>query len=84
MSRRDIALDLRIDVKTLAKHFGRELRDGPTMIREQLVAALEKAAAEGTSSAQYLLATMTMGHRPGRSLSRQKHRAAKGHSTSTS
>ena len=69
MSRRDIALDLRIDVKTLAQHFSCELRDGPTIIREQLVAALEKAAAEGTKSARHLLAKMTMDQTPGRSLS---------------
>jgi hypothetical protein len=64
MSRRDIAIALRVDVKTLAKHFGHELGDGPTVIRERLVAALEKAAAEGTKSARYLLATMTTGQTP--------------------
>ena len=64
MSRRDIAIALRVDVKTLAKHFGRDLRDGPTVIRERLVAALEKAAAEGTKSARHLLATMTTGQTP--------------------
>ena len=81
MSRRDIALHLRVDVKTLAKHFGCELQDGPTIIRQQLLAALEKAAAEGTKSARHLLAKMTMGQMPGRSLAGQKNGvAARGHS----
>jgi hypothetical protein len=85
MSRRDIALDLRIDVKTLAQHFSCELRDGPTIIREQLVAALEKAAAEGTNSARYLLAMMNNVPDERQSVAVQKHRAAgKGHSISTS
>jgi hypothetical protein len=56
MSRRDIAIALRLDIKTVAKHFGRELEGGPLIIRQQLLAALETAAAQGTKSARRLLA----------------------------
>jgi hypothetical protein len=64
MSRRDIATALRLDVKTLAKHFGRELQEGPLIIRQQLLAALETAAAQGTKSARRLLAKAKTGTLP--------------------
>ncbi len=58
MTRRDIAICLRIDVPTLEKHFARELRDGPAIIRKELKAAVTAAAIKGKSSAMALLAKM--------------------------
>ena len=58
------ATALRLDVKTLAKHFGRELQEGPLIIRQQLLAALETAAAQGTKSARRLLAKAKTGTLP--------------------
>ena len=58
MTRRDIAICLAIDVATLEKHFARELRDGPAIIRKELRAAVTAAAILGKASAMALLAKM--------------------------
>lgn len=59
MSHKDIAAGLRIDEKTLAKHFASELLHGRTIIRQELLAAVTSEAIKGRKSAVRLLERMT-------------------------
>jgi hypothetical protein len=59
MSNRDIAVGIRVDEKTLAKHFARELLHGPAIIRQELLAMVTSQAIEGKKSAIALLERMT-------------------------
>jgi hypothetical protein len=56
---KDIAAGLRIDEKTLAKHFASELLHGRTIIRQELLAAVTSEAIKGRKSAVRLLERMT-------------------------
>jgi hypothetical protein len=59
MANQDIAAAIGIDEKTLAKHYARELLHGPTIIRQELLAAVTKAAMAGKKTAITLLERMT-------------------------
>jgi DNA-binding NarL/FixJ family response regulator len=59
MSNRDIAASLRIDEKTLTKHFARELLHGRAIIRQELLAMVTDSALKGKKSAIVLLERMT-------------------------
>jgi hypothetical protein len=70
MSNRDIAAAIRIDEKTLTKHFAHELLHGRTIVRQQLLAAVTTQAIKGKKSAIALLERMT---RDDRLLERPRH-----------
>jgi hypothetical protein len=59
MSNRDIAAALRIDEKTLTKHFAHELLHGRKFIRQELLAIVTASALKGKKSAIALLERMT-------------------------
>jgi len=59
MSNQAIAVALRIDEKTLTKHFARELLHGRTIIYQELLAMVTAQAIKGKKSAIALLERMT-------------------------
>jgi hypothetical protein len=58
MTKSDIALIVGIDEATLRLHFERELRDGPRIMRQELMACVLEEAAKGKQAAIKLLAKM--------------------------
>lgn len=59
MSNKDIAAALRVDEKTLTKHFAHELLNGPAVIQQELLGAVTEQAIKGKKSAIALLERMT-------------------------
>ena len=63
MRHSQIAVGLRIEEATLVKHFSRELKLGPMIMRQWLLAVVTGEAIKGKKSAMSLLAQMMVGHR---------------------
>ncbi len=59
MSNKDIAAALRVDEKTLTKHFARELLNGRAVIEQELLVAVTQQAIKGKKAAIVLLERMT-------------------------